>query len=997
MTFTVYIKDKDAFALKLCACIAAGEDNADISVVPHGTDVSKKVALPLPSRGLPALVAEDGSVIQDCHAAAKLLGGPALSPAALQGAIDDLLDLHETTVLPAIRKSVPDGSSIDPKALKPIEDALKHGHYLLPGSDKPTLADFCIAIDLLSLSDIGALPGPVAAFTERVKNLPQCSSALQTLQLSDWDEVAAVSKAAVSAVAAAAPRLPKPGARNVLITSALPYVNNVPHLGNIIGCVLSADVHSRYCRARGYNSIFVCGTDEYGTATETKALEEGLTCQEICDKYHAIHKQIYEWFQIDFDKFGRTPTRAQTEITQGIFRCIHGNGHLVERTNQQLYSTALDKFLADRYVVGTCPKCGYEDARGDQCDNCGALLNPTELRNPRCKFSGTEPVLRETSHLHINLPQLEEKLRAYIDGASKEGGWSANCVAMTEAWLKGGLKERGITRDLKWGTPVPLDGFRSKVFYVWFDAPIGYLSITANYTPEWERWWRAPDDVELVQFMGKDNVTFHTIIFPCTLLGTGEKWTMMRKISVTEYLNYEGGKFSKSRGTGVFGDGAIASGIPCDIFRYYLLATRPETNDSDFRWADLAQRNNSELLKNLGNFINRVVSFTCNKLNAKAPQPAAEAPPLVAALNTEVTELAAQYVELMEAIKIRDGVAKVLQVSAAGNKFLQDTQFWTLPKAEAATMIAAALGLVKVLAAMLQPYMPGTAATVLRMLCGPREWLSLGEPFDADVQRLQAAVPPGHALGKPELLFSVIPDEVVQDLQGRFAGTQADAAASAVSSATAAAPSGKAPAAGAKPAGGAAPGKGGKGKGAGKDGAAATGKGKSAESKDKPVDVSRIDLRVGLITKVAKHPDADSLYVEDIQCGEEAARVVVSGLVKHIHEPEMQNRLVVVVANLKPANLKGIKSHAMVLAATGADGTVELVDPPAGSKPGDRVYVEGYEAEPDVQLNPKHKVFEAVHPDFSTNDALQACYKGKPLLSAQGPCTVKTVTGATIK
>ncbi|KDD74782.1 class I (M) tRNA synthetase, partial [Helicosporidium sp. ATCC 50920] len=288
--------------------------------------------------------------------------------------------------------------------------------------------------------------------------------------------------------------LPIPGKRNVLITSALPYVNNVPHLGNIIGCVLSADVFARYCRARQYNSIFVCGTDEYGTATETKALEEGVSCQEICDKYHELHKGIYEWFDISFDKFGRTPTSAQTDIAQSIFHDLRERGLLHERSTEQLFSVALNKFLADRYVCGTCPKCGYEDARGDQCDACGGLLNPTELLRPRCKMSGTTPELRETTHLYLDLPALSKKLTDYHSEAAGAGGWSQNCQQVTAAWMAQGLKERCITRDLKWGTPVPMKGYEDKVFYVWYDAPIGYVSITANLTPEWERWWKNPDE-----------------------------------------------------------------------------------------------------------------------------------------------------------------------------------------------------------------------------------------------------------------------------------------------------------------------------------------------------------------------------------------------------------------------------------------------------------------------------------------------------------------------
>ena len=270
-----------------------------------------------------------------------------------------------------------------------------------------------------------------------------------------------------------------------------------------------------------------------GTATETKALEEGLTCQQICDKYHAIHKDVYEWFGCQFENFGRTTTPAQTEIAQGIFTDLLEQGVLEEKTTEQLYSVKAGKFLADRLVEGTCPHCAYADARGDQCDNCGKLLNPTELKDPRCKLTGTTPEVRETTHMYIDLPKLAEKHAAYVQTMSEKGGWSSNCIKVTESWVRDGLQPRCITRDLKWGTPVPMEKFKEKVFYVWFDAPIGYISMTATYTPEWRQWWHNPDKVDLIQFMGKDNIPFHTIIFPCSLIGTGQPWTMMKSISVT--------------------------------------------------------------------------------------------------------------------------------------------------------------------------------------------------------------------------------------------------------------------------------------------------------------------------------------------------------------------------------------------------------------------------------------------------------------------------------
>ncbi|GFQ88973.1 methionine--tRNA ligase, cytoplasmic, partial [Trichonephila clavata] len=329
------------------------------------------------------------------------------------------------------------------------------------------------------------------------------------------------------------PVLPKKGEKNVLITSALPYVNNIPHLGNIIGSVLSADVFARYCRARGYNTLYICGTDEYGTATETKAIAMKVTPKEICDKYHKLHSEIYEWFNISFDYFGRTSTAKQTEIAQNIFLKLYTQDLVFVDSVEQLFCASCERFLADRFVEGICPLCQYEDARGDQCDKCGKLINAAELKQPQCKLCRATPHLKSSKHLFLNLPKLEESVKKHLDKVTSTGHWSNTAKVIANSWLREGLKPRCITRDLKWGIPVPLEGFTDKVFYVWFDAPIGYLSITANYTDKWEQWWKQPDIVQLYQFMAKDNVPFHSIIFPACLIGSKDKYTVVNHLAAT--------------------------------------------------------------------------------------------------------------------------------------------------------------------------------------------------------------------------------------------------------------------------------------------------------------------------------------------------------------------------------------------------------------------------------------------------------------------------------
>ncbi|KAJ8540416.1 hypothetical protein K7X08_030335 [Anisodus acutangulus] len=800
----------------------------------------------------------------------------------------------------------------------------------------------------------------------------------------------------------ATPKEPIAGKRNILITSALPYVNNVPHLGNIIGCVLSADVFARYCRIRGYNAIYMCGTDEYGTATETKALEENCTPKEVCDKYHAIHKEVYKWFDISFDEFGRTSTPQQTEVCQAIFKKLWENNWLSENTMQQPYCDTCKKFLADRLVEGNCPTqgCNYDSARGDQCEKCGKLLNPTELLEPRCKVCCNTPCIRDTDHLFLELPLLKDKLEAYINNISVSGGWSQNAIYTTHAWLREGLKSRCITRDLKWGVPVPHEKYKEKVFYVWFDAPIGYVSITSCYTTEWEKWWKNPDNVELYQFMGKDNVPFHTVIFPSTLLGTGERWTLMKTISVTEYLNYEAGKFSKSKGIGVFGNDVKDTNIPVEVWRYYLLTNRPEVSDTLFTWADLQAKLNSELLSNLGNFINRVLSFI-----AKDPASGygsiipdaegVESHSLTQALGEKVGSCVQQYIEAMEKVKLKQGLKDAMSISGEGNRYLQESQFWKLYKEDkpsCSIVMRTACGLVYLLACLLEPFMPSFSREVLKQLNLPPETqLSLSDKGGEieNSKRPWDILPAGHKIGTPAPLFKELKDEEVAFYREKFAGSQADRADRALKAETEA----KQMAEQLNKA---------KISDGNKKKERAT---KSSETKSKApssvegeISISRLDIRVGLITKAQKHPDADSLYVEEIDVGEALPRTVVSGLVKYIPLEEMQNRKVCVLCNLKPASMRGIKSQAMVLAASNSDHTkVELVEPPKDAAIGERLTFPGFDGEPDSVLNPKKKVWETLQVGFHTNKELVACYKDVPFTTSVGICKVASISDGSIR
>ena len=660
-----------------------------------------------------------------------------------------------------------------------------------------------------------------------------------------------------------------------LITSALPYVNNIPHLGNLTQ-VLSADVFARFCRSKGYETLYICGTDEYGTASETRALQEGVTPRELCDRYHAIHRDIYKWFNISFDYFGRTSTPKQTEIVQHIFNEVDKNGYISEKESEQLYCPECKRYLADRYVTGTCPHCGDTGARGDQCDKCGTLLDPTELIDPKCSVCGHTPILKKTKHLYINLPKALPLLQKWMDKASVEGFWAKNAIQITNSWIRDGLQERCITRDLKWGIPVPKEGFEDKVFYVWFDAPIGYISITANATENWEYWWRDPENTELFQFIGKDNIPFHTVIFASSLLATGEKWTMLHHMSSTEYLNYEGGKFSKSRGIGIFGNDVQETGIPADVWRFYMFYNRPEKQDFTFTWKDFQEKINKELIGNLSNLVNRTLTFVKRFYDGNLGEGALDED-----LKAQIIEKEKEITDSLERADERDALRAIFALSDIGNKAFQASEPWKLRNEDpekAKAILRTLVYLIRDLGVMVTPYMPSTGDKILAFVSSPSStWNDCGT-FNGELK-----------VGEISLLFEKLEDKRVDELRERYSGSQSEREEKKAEE----------------------PAKKEKKETKNKD------EGKMDESKSLLENwAEKVILKVSKIIECEKHPEGDKLYILKLDCGEEEPRQIVSSIVPYYKKEELMGRNIVLVSNLKPANFRGVKSYGMLLAAS---------------------------------------------------------------------------------
>jgi len=565
-----------------------------------------------------------------------------------------------------------------------------------------------------------------------------------------------------------------------LITSAIPYINGIKHLGNLVGSQLPADLYARYLRGRGHEVLFLCATDEHGTPAELAAAKAKKPVAEYCAEMHEVQAEIARGFRLSFDHFGRSSSAQNHKLTQHFAGRLKEAGLIREVSEKQMYSHADGRFLPDRYIEGTCPNCGFDGARGDQCDNCTKQLDPVDLINPHSTISGsTDLEMRETKHLYLRQSTLKDQLEAWID--SKKD-WPVLTTSIAKKWLNDGdgLQDRGITRDLDWGIPVKdgekdWPGMEGKVFYVWFDAPIEYIAcsqewVDAGKGTDWERWWRTDkgaEDVTYTQFMGKDNVPFHTLSFPATILGSGEPWKLVDYIKSFNYLNYDGGQFSTSRGRGVFMDQALEI-LPADYWRWWLLSHAPESSDSEFTWDNFQASVNKDLADVLGNFVSRITKFCRSKFGEVVPEGGAYGAQ-EEALIADLTARVAAYQGMMDAMEVRKSSAELRAIWVAGNEYLQSAAPWSTFKEDpekAAMQVRLGLNLIRLYAVLSAPFIPDASATMLAAMGAD------GAGWPDDVAGFLAGLPAGHAFTVPDVLFAKITDEQREDWQTRFAGVR---------------------------------------------------------------------------------------------------------------------------------------------------------------------------------------------------------------------------------
>ena len=561
----------------------------------------------------------------------------------------------------------------------------------------------------------------------------------------------------------------------ILITSALPYINGIKHLGNLVGSMLPADVYARFCRQRGHETVYICATDEHGTPAELAAAQAGMDVADYCAEQHQIQARAGEAFGLSFDHFGRSSNPANHALTRHFADRLEDNGLIEPRTDKQVYSNADKRFLPDRYVEGTCPHCGYEKARGDQCDSCGRLLDPVDLKDPYSAVSGSRDVeVRDTTHLYLLQSKQQEEIERWL---ATKTSFPALTLSIANKWLKEGLRDRAITRDLKWGIPVtrngkPRAGFEDKVFYVWFDAPIEYIAATQEWAEangdDWQRWWRldqGADDVRYVEFMGKDNVAFHTVSFPATLLGSGEPWKTVDTLKSLNWLTWYGGKFSTSEKRGIFMDQALEI-LPADYWRWYLMSNAPESDDTSFTLEHFAGVVNKDLSDVLGNFVNRVTRFCVSKYGAALPDGSAPGP-LEEALAKTLSEKIENYTQSLEAMEFRKACAELRSIWVAGNEYLQEAAPWTAFKTDpekAAVSVRTGLNLIRLFAILSEPIIPFTAARMREIFNEADEALSWPDDAAQALTHFKA----GAEFSPPDILFSKIEDDHIADWRERY-------------------------------------------------------------------------------------------------------------------------------------------------------------------------------------------------------------------------------------
>jgi len=680
--------------------------------------------------------------------------------------------------------------------------------------------------------------------------------------------------------------------KRTLITSALPYANGPVHIGHFAGVYLPADIYARYLRLCGRDVLFVGGSDEHGVPITLRAKKEGVTPQDIVDRYHALIKDTFERFGVSFDIYSRTSSEVHHRMASDFFRTLYDKGVFLEKESDQYYDEEAGQFLADRYITGTCPHCGNEHAYGDQCERCGTSLSPTELINPRSAISGSAPVMRRTKHWYLPLDQYEPFLRQWILEEHKE--WKPNVYGQCKSWLDMGLQPRAVSRDLDWGIPVPVEGAEGKVLYVWFDAPIGYISNTkelCDAQPErygrWETWWKDPE-TRMLHFIGKDNIVFHCIVFPTMLRAEGS-FILPDNVPANEFLNLEGDKISTSQNRAVWLNEYLDE-FPGkqDVLRYVLTANAPETKDNDFTWKDFQARNNNELVAIFGNFVNRALVLTGKYFDGVVPE-CGEMDDYDRATLHEFESVKAELVRLLDTFHFRDAQREAMNLARIGNKYLADTEPWkrfATDPARVQTILHVALQITANLSIAFDPFLPFTTEKLRHMLAidAPFAWDRLG-----DFRLLTA----GHKLGKAELLFEKIDDEVIERqvqklLDAKHANELAEHHAAPI---------------------------------------------REAVAFD---DFTRLDIRVGRVTECTKVPKADKLLQFKIDDGL-GGRTIVSGIAKHYAPEELVGRQVCFVANLEPRRIKGITSEGMILSAEGADGRLAVISPEKEVEPGSAV------------------------------------------------------------